>query len=285
MRRGALAIACMAAGCSNGQGVDIEIYAPGDVDLDRVELWLAYEQCSAETCPNGVAWSEKERATGDIYYLRDEKVVAARELDDRWVLHLEAADRHQDPFWVGVVGLAGADVKAVKVLRSVHIPTNSVEIWKIYLHDAEPATTQLDVAPSDAGRPYRAHVWARRPTPEIAEPTGCLVYQKWDETHATWETEYFVPKSDPDCDGHTVECSEHWFDYKPLGRCVGDTGLQLADVCGIGSSPCADGVNSSRACGEDTTRTFTCLPDAFCEHCSELIPADTCIAKAVEAGI
>jgi hypothetical protein len=285
MRRGALVVAWLAAGCSDAQGVDIEIYAPGDVELDRVELFLAYEQCTTADCPNGVAWTEKERATGDIYFLRDERVIAARELGDRWVLHLEAAPRHQDPFWVGVVGYSGTTVKAVKVLRSVHIPTNSVEIWKVYLHDADPATTALAIAPSDGDQPYRAHVWAREPTPELAEPTGCLVYQKWDDTDGTWETEYFVPKSDPDCDGHTVECSGYWFDYKPLGRCVGDTGLQIADVCAVGTSPCADGVTSSRSCGEDTSRTFTCVPDAFCEHCGDSIPADTCIAKAVEAGI
>lgn len=156
MRRGALVLAGLAA-CGGGIGVDIEVYAPDHVTLDRVELWLAYDACSSSDCPNGVAWSEPDRASGDIYFLRDERVVAAKQQDDRFVLHLEAVPGHQDPYWVGVVGYAGTEAKAVKVLRSVHIPTNSVEIWKVYLHAADPATTELSIAPSDSGQPYRAH--------------------------------------------------------------------------------------------------------------------------------
>ncbi|HEY5944355.1 MAG TPA: hypothetical protein VIV40_02640, partial [Kofleriaceae bacterium] len=197
MRWGALFVACVAAACGGGTGVDIDIFVPDGVKVDRVELWVAYDDCS--DCPNGVAWTQTERTTGDIYFLRDEGLIKAEQKTDRWVLHLDVVPGNSDPPWIAVVGYEGGKATAVKVLRDVHIPVSKVVVWQVYLHAAEPATNDTTTPPpADGSRDYRAHVWARAPTPALAEPTGCLAYQKWNG--ATWNTEYFVPRSDPDCD-------------------------------------------------------------------------------------
>jgi hypothetical protein len=180
--------------------------------------------------------------------------------------------------------MASDQVVAVKVLRNVRIPASTVVTWQVYLHPAHEATTDLATPPSDPGLDHRAHVWARQPTTALAEPSGCLAYQDWDGT--TWDTEYFVPKTDPDCDGFPVEkeCSEYWFQYKPLGRCVTHAQNVIPTACVVGASPCADGVTSDKTCGPAQDRPITCLPDAFCNYCGDQIPADTCIAQAVEQG-
>jgi hypothetical protein len=278
--RGALLLACIAA-CGGGTGVDIDIYAPDGVTLDKVELWVAYDDC--HDCPNGVAWTENVRASGDIYLLRDEKVIAAKPYEGRWVIHLEAVDGNRDPIAIAVVGYQGAQAKAIEVMRYVHIPSSSVEIWKVFLRSADPATPEVSVAPGASASDYRAHIWPRRPTSALADRTGCLAYQKWNDYDATWETEYFVPESDPDCDGHTIECSDFWFDYKPIGQCISDT-MEIAGTCSIGRSGCADGVSGDATCSQDPAQPFTCLPDAFCAKCAGELPADTCIENAINSA-
>jgi hypothetical protein len=282
MRWGALLIL---AACGGGTGVDIDIFVPGDTNIDRIELWVAYDRCY--DCPNGVAWTQSERASGDINFLRDEKMIRAVEQGDRWVIHLDAESGYNDVPWIVIAGFTGTSVTAVKVLRNVRIPASTVVTWQVYLHPAEPATTDLVTPPADLTFDHRAHVWAREATPDLAEPTGCLAYQKWIPETSTWETEYFVPKSDPDCDGFPIdkECSEYWYQYKPVGSCVSHSFTRIPNACAIGLSPCADGVTSDKTCGTDPLRSFTCLPDAFCNYCGDQIPADTCIARAVSEGI
>lgn len=283
MRGGALLVVCAVAACG-GSGVDVQIIAPDGMQLDRVELWVAYDPCY--DCPNGIAWqSDGERASGDIYYLRDEALVTAAPQGDRWVLHLEAVAGNRDPGWIAVAGFHGDQVAAIEVLRDVHIPSTTVAIWQVYLHAAEPASTDVTTAPSDAARDHRALVWARPPTPALAEPTGCLAYQAWNGD--AWDTEYFVPPSDPDCDGipPETECSEYWYQYKPLGRCVTDAGATLPGACVVGRSPCADGITSDRTCGEDPPALPTCLPDEVCSTCGDEVPADACVSDAIGAGI
>jgi hypothetical protein len=278
MRWGALMV-CVAAACGGGTGVDIDIFVPDGVKVDRVELWVAYDYCS--DCPNGIAWNQSDRATGNIYFLRDEGLIKAEARDGRFVLHLVAAAGNSDPPWVAIVGYEGGKATAVRVLRDVHIPTSKVVIWQVDLHPAADASTDVDMPPADATRDHRVHVWNRAPTSALPEPTGCLAYQRWDGS--TWKTEYFVPKSDPDCDGipPEKECSEYWYQYKPIGGCITNQAIQLPGSCVIGLSPCADGVTSDKTCGADPTRPLTCLPDAFCHDCGDQIPADTCIAQSV----
>lgn len=283
MRGGALLVVCAVTACG-GSGVVVEIFAPDGMQLDRVELWVAYDPCY--DCPEGVGWqSDGERARGDIYYLRDEALVAAAPQGDRWVLHLDAVAGNRDPGWIAVAGYHGDQVTAIKVLRDVHIPSTTVAIWQVYLHAAEPASTDVTTAPNDAARDHRALVWARPPTPALAEPTGCLAYQAWNGDG--WDTEYFVPPSDPDCDGIPPdrECSEFWYHYKPQGGRCATSDPTLAGACIAGVSACADGVSTDRSCHEDPTQLATCLPDIVCEQCSDAIPVDDCVTSAVEAGV
>jgi hypothetical protein len=283
MRWGALLVGCIVAGCGGGTGVDIDIFVPSSVTLDRVELWVAYDECY--DCPNGIAWTQTERASGNIYFLRDEKVIRAVQQGERWVLHLDATPGNNDPSWLAIAGFSGDKVVATKVLRDVRIPASTVATWQVYLHPADTATTDVLTPPADPDLDHRAHVWARQPTAGLAEPTGCLAYQKWDTS--TWETEYFVPKSDPDCDGVPVdkECSEYWYQYQPVGQCVSHSFTEVPNACAVGESACADGVTRDTTCSPDSERPFTCLPDAFCNYCGAEIPADTCIARAIEEGL
>src|SRR5688572_20795401 len=154
-----------------GTGIDIEIFVPDGTNVDRVELWVAYEYCT--DCPNGVAWTQTERATGDILFLRDEMLIKAEPIGEKWVLHLDADAADSEPHSIAVVGYEGTKVSAVRVLPDVYIPTSSVRIWRVYLAPAGLATTKVDLAPVD-GIDHRAHVWAREPTPELTQPTGCL---------------------------------------------------------------------------------------------------------------
>lgn len=284
MRRAGLLVAWMLAACNSGEGVDIEVTAPDGMTLDRVELWVTYDQCYDSSCPNGVAWSQDARADGDIYFLRDEAVVKAEPRGERWVLHLQALRENADPSSIAIVGFSGDKATAIEVLHYVHIPINSVEIWRVQLHAADPATTDLDAGPAN-GSEHRAHVWARRPTSELAAPTGCLVVQAWDDYEHVWKTEYFVPDSDPDCDGQDIECNDYWHNYKPLGHCVTDAGSELAGACVIGASACADGVSDSQTCVADPARALTCLPDDVCTYCADEVPAESCLAYALEKGM
>lgn len=286
MRRATLFVACVLAACNDGTGVDIEIAAPDGLAIDRVELWVTYDECYDSSCPNGVAWTQSERADGYIRYLRDEAIVKAEPRGNRFVIHMEAADGFADPSSIAIVGYTADKATAVKVLHYVHIPINSVEIWQVQLHAVDPASTDVNTPPqSDSARDYRAHVWARRPTSALAEPTGCLVFQAWDDYKHTWKTEYFVPDSDPDCDGQDVECNDYWYNYKPVGRCVTELAIPGSPVCAIGVSTCADGVSSSTTCTNDPMLVFTCLPDDFCTHCAGEVPADSCIEGAVDKGM
>jgi hypothetical protein len=283
MRWGALLVGCVVAACGGGTGVDIEIAAPTGVPVDRVELWVAYDQCY--DCPNGIAWTQDDRASGDIYFLRDEGLIQAEPRGDTFVLHLDAAQGNADPPWVAIVGYDKDKASAVRVLHDVHIPSTKVVVWKVDLYPAAPASTDVATAPKDAAIDHRAHVWNRAPTPELPAPTGCLAYQKW--TGSEWETEYFVPKTDPDCDGvpPEKECSEFWYQYKPFGRCVTDAGTTLPGACIIGNSPCADGVSSDSTCREEPAKPITCLPDAVCAKCAGEIPADFCAPSAIDDAI
>jgi hypothetical protein len=283
MRWGALLLTAVLAACGGGTGVDIDIIVPGDAKITRVELWVAYDECF--DCPEGVGWTAGERARGSIYFLRDEQIVKAVQQGERWVLHLDADSDFADPPWLAIVGFDGDKITAAKVLRDVRIPVSTVVTWQVYLHPAQQATTDLVTPPVDPAFDHRAHVWARSPTPELREPTGCLAYQAWDG--ASWETEYFVPKTDPDCDGIPleVECSEYWFEYRPgVSACVLDAGAALPNTCVLGSSLCADGLSTDRTC-RLTLETMTCLSDAICDHCSDNIPADDCVREAVESAI
>ncbi|HEX5057885.1 MAG TPA: hypothetical protein VFV99_00940 [Kofleriaceae bacterium] len=284
MRWGALLVAYVLAGCNSGTGVDIDIYAPDGVKVDRVELWIAYDQCG--DCPNGVAWNDKERTSGGIYFLRDEALIRAEPRPDRFVIHLDAKPGFEDPAWITFVGYDGDKVTAIKALQpedNTFIPTSEVVIWKMDLHPADVAINDVDTPPP-TDHNWRGLVWNRAPTSALAEPTGCLVYQKWDG--AAWRTDYLVPKTDPDCDGipPEKECSDFWYQYKPNGSCVSSMTPMFDGTCVIGRSPCADGVTSDTTCGLDTARSPTCLPDAFCAYCDDTIPADTCIEHAVEQG-
>jgi hypothetical protein len=267
------------AACS-GTGLDIEIFVPDGAKVDRVELWIAYEHCG--DCPNGIAWTQTERASGDILFLRDERLVKAEPTADRWVLHLDADPDYSQPHSIAVIGYDGTKVSAVRVLRDVFIPTSSVQIWRVDLHPATAADTKLDVPPADPSIPHRAHVWAREPTPELPDPTGCLVYQKW--TGSMWNTEYFVPKSDPDCDGYAanLECSDFWYQYHPAASTCVTTELEPIGACTLGESLCSDGISSDTTCRVDTKRLTTCMPNAYCDECSGDVPADTCIEGATE---
>lgn len=277
MRSGAALLVCALVACGGGTGVDIDIYLPDGATATRVEIWIAYEQCY--DCPTGIAWTQTDRASGDILFLKDERLIEAKLLDDRWVIHLDVEPGYGDIKAMAIVAYDGDEVSALRVMRNLHIPISTVEVWQVYLHAADPATTDVTTPPSDPNVDHRGLVWARAPTGELPQPTGCLVYQTW-ESHV-WRTEFFVPKSDPDCDGFAplVECSDYWFEYRPIGSCVFTTS-DMPSTCVVGSTPCADGVTNDKTCGADGLSTLTCLPDAFCEHCDDEVPADTCVARA-----
>jgi len=276
MRWAAVLVALVAA--CDGTGLDIDIFVPSGTTVDRVEVWVAYDQCT--DCPNGIGWTQTARATGDIFYLKDEKLIAAEPRGDRWVLHLDVVPGLGDPRSISFVGFSGDLVTAIKVLPYPHIPMSRVEIWEVTLNPAAPATTDL-APPSDPSLDERAHVWARQPTIDIPRPTGCLVYQKWSGTR--WTTEYVVPRSDPDCDGYAIEkeCNEFWYQYKPEGSCVSDQiVMSSAMPCVLGVSPCADGVTSDKTCSHEPGGLTSCVPDAICDKCMGQIPAEACAPSA-----
>jgi hypothetical protein len=281
MRWGALLLVCIAAACG-GTGLDIDVYVPDGVRVTRVELWIAYYQCGSE-CPNGIAWTRIDRVPGDILFLADEKVIEAKADGDHYVLHLDAEPGYNTPHSITFVGFDGDNVTAVKVLRDTRIPVSHVKIWHVYLDPAGPVTTDQVTPPADPRIDQRAHVWARAPTVEIPRPTGCLVYQAW--SGSTWETEFVVPKTDPDCDGFPPEkeCNEFWFQYQQDGLCVSDTLLsELPRPCVLGNSPCADGVSNDKTCGHEPGGLVSCVPDVICDKCTGQIPAEPCAADAAK---
>ena len=276
MRWGVVALLCIAA--CGGSGVDLDIFVPDGVKVDRVEVWVGYGQCGTSDCPDGIAWTSSARTQGDIYFLEDERLIAAEQQGDRWVLHLDVAKGLADPTTITFVGFDGDKVSAVEQLNYPHVPVAHVEIWQIYLHPADIPTMQLTTAPADPTRDRRALVWVRQPTPDLAAPQSCLIYQNWDGSR--WDTDFVVPKSDPDCDGFAPdkECNDFWFQYKNSGGCVTDQ--LLAGTCVLGTSTCEDGVSNDRTCSHEPSGITSCVPDVFCAKCGDQIPAEACAPAA-----
>ena len=276
--RAAFVVLCLAA-CS-GRGVEIEVFTEDGSKIDRVELYLAYEQCN--DCPRGVGWpGARSRPEGNIYFFKDEQRVAADvQPDGSFALHLTADTGYTDPPWVAVVGFAGDKATSIKILRDVHIPRTHVERWQVYLHPALLASEDVST-PGPMSPTYRALEWRRAPTTELSDPAGCVAYQKFDQ--GQWMTEYFVPKSDPDCDGLEPECSPYWYafnkDRLPATCATASGDTTLPGVCRAGTTLCADGQTSSSACMPGVV----CMPSEICSSCSSDVPVDSCITQTLTA--
>jgi len=261
----------------------MQVFTEDGSKIDRVELYLAYEQC--HDCPSGVGWpGARSRPAGNIYYLKDEARVSAElQGDGTFALHLTAEPGYTDPPWVAVVGFVGDKPTAIKILRDVHIPRTRVDVWKVYLH---PATLASEDVSSAAPSPtYRALAWRRAPTSELPDPAGCVAYQKYDNDG--WTTEYFVPESDPDCDGLEPECSPYWFAFNKdrlPASCVTASDTLLPGVCRVGITLCADGQTSSAACSDNVASPgLFCVPGEVCASCDASIPVESCIGQTLGA--
>jgi hypothetical protein len=283
MHRGLLVIALLTA-CGSGTGLAIEIYPEDDAaKFDRVELFLAYDTCYESDCATGIAWpAQQTRPDGTIRLFRDERRIAAEydEKAQRATIHLTVSYGYQDPSALAIVGYKDKDIVAIKVIHDAHIPLATGEVWKVYLHHSIKASTVVDPQPDMPKDIFRALEWDRAPTVDNDDPAGCIVYQKWEE--GEWNTEYFVPKSDPDCDGKQPECSPYWYDFNLGGAhyaCAMTTDVELDGVCHIGSSACIDGRSATSECGPDGLPR-RCLADELCRQCSDAVPVESCLSRA-----
>ncbi|HUS29605.1 MAG TPA: hypothetical protein VMZ53_13925 [Kofleriaceae bacterium] len=271
------------AACNGGQGVDIEVHSDGK-SIDAVELWLAYGICKlpdGSDC-DGIAWpGAKARPPGTVFTLpeNDERVFRTETLVDGVAqIHLETVPGAEAPFAMAVVGFHGTDVVGVKLISPVEIPTDDQARWVVKLREANDATDDITKDPGE-GSKFNARVWARKPSstlPDATGYTGCLAYQHW--TGSEWESLYFVPNSDPDCDGDPPDCNAYWYDA-PVGsaKCVGEP-VTVANVCAVGNVSCRAETDQI---GCDVQAPLVCVPSALCNTCADTPDLVACLKAQV----
>ncbi|NVB84470.1 MAG: hypothetical protein HOV81_39210 [Kofleriaceae bacterium] len=278
MRWGVIALACAACG---GQGVDLEIDA--EVTFDRVELFVTYDVCrddNGAACDQGIGWpNQTSRPPGTIYVLRDdEKLISSTKIDGgSAVLHLEAASGFEDTKAIAVAAYQGNKVVAATVLWSPRIPLHSAERWKVHLDTTEDASVKLHEDPGDKPH-HRALAWPREASPDVPDPSdyaSCFVYQEWNGSE--WDSKYFVPESDMDCDGSPPDCTPFWNHFDPeAARCV--TKTPVAGFCALGTPACA-GETPGTTC--TPTTPGTCMPQEVCAQCGDATDLAACIRDQV----
>src|ERR1043165_2329734 len=292
MRR-LFAIAFVAA--CGGQGVDIEVL-PDTKQFDAVELWVSYGVCKTpdgNPC-DGIGWPNAQlRPSGDVYtvgeypsaddpsgHVIDEK---AFRIDSRYIvdgvghMHLDTVPGSETPYVIAVVGFQGTKAVGAKILSPIEIPTDDQVHWRVDLHDVGDVTADTSTDPGD-GLKYNALVWARDSAP--TDYAGCLAYQKWTGTE--WETLYFVPKNDPDCDGQPPDCIPYWY-MAPVGsaRCV-DYSQNLAGVCMVGTQTCMTETDLE-SCKLQSAPSV-CVGSAVCAACKDADDLGSCILSQIPSN-
>lgn len=273
--------------CNSGQGVDVEVHS--EKSLTAVELWLGYDDCHLRdgvTNCEGIAWPGASGiTTGKVLTLGEDEKVFRTEVIVGGVaqLHLEASAADSRPISIAVVGFSGTDVVSAELLKHVEIPVNDQVHWRVDLDAASPKATS-DIMSNPAAAPtHNALVWARKPSSTVPDTTGysgCLAYQEWNGV--AWETTYFVPNSDTDCDGEPPDCNPYWYDA-PISsaRCV--TNPQIAsNVCAVGSLSCRSETQDV-TCSEQLPPTgpLTCVGSAICEACKDTTDLATCLKAQI----
>jgi hypothetical protein len=274
MRGLAPAIAVALAACSNGVGVALEVTS--EVEIDRVEVFVATEQCHDDACEDGVGWhGDLERPAGPVYYMiDDEAVIATTQVEgDRFVLNLRASPSTASSPLIAVVGFRNDDAVAYQLLRDARIPVDHGERWSVVLEAASIAKPDATLQPPPSSPPRRVHAWKRERSPERDELSRCLVVQKWLADDQRWASAFIVPASDPDCDGLEPECRDHHANFNVNGEelaCVtSGPAKQFGDVCVLVGTRCADGTNSGGcAYVEGGTGPLHCLPSGACARCA-----------------
>lgn len=278
MRWGLVALVCAACG---GQGVDLEVDA--DVAFDRVELFVTYDVCHDSECDQGIGWpNQSSRAPGTVYVLSDdEKLIATTKLvGSAAVLHLEAAAGFEDTRAIAIAAYKGNHVVAATVLWSPRIPLHTAERWKVHLDTTEDATVKIDVAPAEDAPDHRALAWAREPGPDVPDPSGyagCFVYQSWNGSE--WESDYFVPETDMDCDGAPPDCTPFWNHFDPAkARCATSSDTSF---CTLGRPKCTDETPGTTCM---PTTPITCLPQEVCALCGDDGDLAACLEDQIASG-
>jgi hypothetical protein len=288
MRWGLVAI--VLAACNSGQGVDIEIHS--DKPMDAAELWLAYDYCRIDdsTKCDGIAWpGAQQRQSGLVFTLgSDEKVVRTQTVVDGVAeLHLETTADQSAPIAIAVVAFSGGEVVGARLLEDVEIPTDSQAHWRVELKDASSKASDDPTADPTKLSPQapttNAMVWARNKSSTLPDPTGyagCLAYQKWSGD--AWDTFYFVPSSDPDCDGDPPDCNPYWYDASVANaRCVTNPEI-LPSVCALGSLACTSETERVGCAAQvPPAGPLTCVGSAICEACGDSPDLPTCLRDQI----
>lgn len=272
----------MLIGCNSGQGVDIQITA--DKPLTSAELWLAYDYCHIDdqTKCDSIGWpGVKDRLSGTVFTLGDdEKVFHADVVGGIAQIHLDAIPDANKPLAIGIVGYSGTDVVGAKLLQDVEIPLHDQARWEVALNDASGTpTTDTMADPTKTSVPgTNAYVWDRQKSATLTDPTGyagCLAFQKW--TGAMWETWYFVPKSDTDCDGDPPDCNPYWYNA-PVNsaKCVSQNSNTLPpNVCAVGAMTCRSETEDDKCVPQ--VAPMICVGSAVCSACEGSSDLATCL--------
>lgn len=298
MPRSAVLVGLVVAACNSGEGVDLEITS--ETSFDRVELFIATGECfeNGKLCEDGVAWMpDAPRPPGDVYYMADEDngparlVATTKFVGDTAVMHLEATSDYRQPKLIVVVGFA-ADVPVAyaSLPYSTRIPAHSNEVWRVKLRKADPATTSVTTPPRETEKHQRVHAWKRERVDNADELSRCLALQSWNESSQVWDGLFIVPESDPDCDGHTIECDDRHANLRTASTtstsvCVNPVMLASAPeaVCAAGLTTCADGVSDDTTCLANAA-SLICLPQQLCDDCAGVGSAEGCLAYSIRTS-
>jgi hypothetical protein len=200
------------------------------------------------------------------------------------VIHLEIASEVFHPLAIAIIGYAGGKPVVAAQLRDVKISRDDAVHLKVQLVDVSKASD--DTSPPQADAPqHRVHVWPRRA--HGPDHVGCAVYQTWlvdnDTGKGKWNSHYYGPLDDPDCDDQEIECDKYWFDRNVGTRapCLFDLHPDRLGGCRVGVSTCEDGKNATPGCALDASQSNHCFDDALCAACEGATNVEACIIDQV----
>jgi hypothetical protein len=295
------ALLCLAA-CGGETGVAIEIRS--ERPIDSVEVFIGHEQLCKEVegeskdCEFGVAWLPNQIVPPGITYNTRGKPgdieprVEAVKVGDHFEVHLQALSDFADPRVIAFVGFSqGEPVAVARLVEYEHarIPTNSSERWVVNLTPAMLAGPSYFDAPRVGEPPWRVAVWGRDNVSDPATAARCAVVQEWHEGDFEWKGTFIVPDSDHDCDGVEPECDAYYYhvnervDAANVSRCLARDEALTPTPCMLGSTTCRDDSSDDRTCSLSRA-DITCVPDAFCDACTDPFSLIPCAAYEMKTN-
>ncbi|HEY0255453.1 MAG TPA: hypothetical protein VGC41_28180, partial [Kofleriaceae bacterium] len=234
------------AACGDDTKLAIQVAAPDGVVT--VELLIDDHECT--DCDGGIGPpSTPDRVLGNVHVLAEDARFSATVDSDGLATFGLTPSETGSPL-VGRLAVVGYDATDQPIALYVDDTgfDLSTELGQIRRYELAP--TQIDAKQSNTSGVV---LWRADPA-----TAACLAIET-DPQHV----EFFVPPTDPDCDGVTgaAECDAHWYDYKQASADQACTAVDPTGACELGEiTACEDG----KSAGGCEPQNKFCFGDAEC---------------------